>query len=143
MEKRDAGVAISILALLVILGGAGEYNYQRNRAAEERAAPRSFRGHSDEEIAALIQAYQQEVETLESRYATAKSRDLDTRSGGLLGDQVREFERAQRAGDLTRSLGGDVAQREAVLRELRREQSLRAGGLDSLKVHLRRLFSLG
>jgi hypothetical protein len=39
-------------------------------------------------------------------------------------------------------MGGKVAQHQAILRELRREQSLRAGGLDSLKIHLRRLFAI-
>ena len=142
MEKRDVGVAISILALLVILGGAGEYNYQRNKAAEESAAPRTYRGYSDDEIAALIQAYEREVEVLESRYAAAKGRNQEARGGGLIDEQIAEFERAQRTGASTRSMGGEVARQEAVLRELRREQSLRGGSANSLKLHLRRLVTI-
>jgi hypothetical protein len=142
MEKRDVGVTILILALLVILGAAGEYNYQRNKAAEERTAPRSYRGYSDTEIAALIEAYEQEVEALEARYGAAKSQTIETRSGGLIDEQIREFERAQAAGASTRSKGADFAQRDAVLRELRREQSLRGNPANSLKLHLRRLVSI-
>jgi len=142
MAKRDIGLAISILALLVLLGGAGEYNYQRNKAAEERSAPRTYRAYSDDEIAALLQAYEREVGALESRYDAAKSRGQEVRGGGLIDEQIAEFERAQRAGASTRSVGGEVAQHEAVLRELRREQSLRGGGLDSVKIHLRRLFAI-
>ena len=143
MEKRDVGVAILILALLVALGAAGEYNYQRNKAAGEKDAPRPYGGYSDAEIAALIDAYEREVEALESRYGAAKSRDFESRGGGLIDEQIEAFERAQRAGVSTRSMGGEVAQQEAVLRELRREQSLRGGGgLDSLKVHLRRMFTI-
>ena len=42
----------------------------------------------------------------------------------------------------TRSKGADVAQRDAVLRELRRERSLRETPADSLKLHLRRLVTI-
>jgi hypothetical protein len=142
MEKRAVGITILILALLAILAAAGEYNYQRNKAAEERAAPRAYRGYSDTEIAALIEAYEQEVETLEALYGAAKSRTLETRSGGLIDEQIREFERAQRAGASKRSIGADVAKRDAVLRELRREQSLRGNPAESLKLHLRRLTTI-
>ena len=142
MEKRDVGVTILILALLVMLGAAGEFNYQRNKAADERAAPRTYRGYSDAEIATLIEAYQQEVDALETRYSAAKSRSIETRSGGLIDEQIREFERAQEAGASTRSIGADVAHRDAVLRELQREQSLRRNPAGSLKLHLRRLVSI-
>jgi hypothetical protein len=142
MEKRDVGITILILALLVILGAAGEYNYQRNKAAEARDVPRTYTGYSDDEIAALIEAYQQEVEVLEARYSAAKNSGIETGSGGLLGEQIREFERAQKTGVATRSMGADVAEKEAVLRELRREQSLRGGSADSLKLHLRRLVTI-
>ena len=142
MEKRDVGITILILALLVILGAAGEYNYQRNKAAEEREAPRTYTGYSDNEIAALIQAYQQEIEVLEARYGAAKNSGIETGSGGLIDQQIREFERAQEAGASTRSKGADVAQRDGVLRELRRERSLRGTPADSLKLHLRRLVTI-
>ena len=142
MDKRDVGVTILILALLAGLGAAGEYNYQRNKAAEESAAPRAYKGYSDAAIEALIEAYQQEVEVLEARYGAAKSRTIETRSGGLIDEQIREFERAQETGVSTRSMGADVAQREAILRELRREQSLRGSPADALKLHLRRLVTI-
>ena len=142
MEKRGVGVTILILALLAGLGAAGAYNYQRNTAEEERAAPRAYRGYSDADIAALIEAYEQEVEALEARYGAAKSRTIETRSGGLIDQQIREFERAQEAGASTRSMAADVAQRDAVLRELRREQSLRGSAEDSLELHLRRLLTI-
>ena len=90
MEKRDVGITILILALLVSLGAAGEYNYQRNKAAEKRAAPRTYTGYSDDEIAALIEAYQQEVEVLEARYGAARNRTIETGSGGLIDEQIRE-----------------------------------------------------
>jgi len=52
MAMRDVGVATLILVLLVILGAAGEYNYQRNQAAEEREAPRTYKEYSDSDLAA-------------------------------------------------------------------------------------------
>jgi len=142
MQKRDIGVAVLILALLVILGAAGEYNYQRNKAAEQSAAPRRYIGYSDQELAALIEAYEQEVEKLESRYDAAKNRGVAARDGGLIDEQIREFERAQATGAKERSLGADAAQQEAILRELRKERSLREGRADSFMLHLRRLLSI-
>jgi hypothetical protein len=142
MGKREVGITILVLALLVILGAAGEYNYQRNKAEEERDTPRAYIGYSDTEIAALIEAYQQEAEALEERYVAAKNRTIETRSGGLIDEQIREFERAQEAGTSTRSVGADVAQREAIVRELRNEQSLRGSPGDALKAHLRRLVTI-
>jgi predicted negative regulator of RcsB-dependent stress response len=142
MEKRDFGVAILILVLLVILGAVGETNYQRNKAAEERAAARVYEGYSDAEITTLIRSYEKEVTALEARYGASKSGNFETRSGGLIDEQIKEFERAQKKSAATRSMVADVAQQEAVLRELRREQSLRGSGVDSLGIHLRRLLTI-
>lgn len=139
---RDFGVTILILALLVGLGAAGEYNYRRNQATEERSAARKYRGYSDAEIASLIQAYEHEVEALDSRYDAAKSREIQTRGGGLIDQQIAEFERTRKESAATRSMGADVAEKEAVLRELRREQSMRRGGGDGLMLHLKRLVSI-
>lgn len=136
------GVTFLALILLVALGVAGAYNYQRNRATEVQEAPRPYSGYSDAELASLIEAYQQEVEALQSRYDAAKSREFRTRNGGLIDERVGEFERAQKWGASTRSMGADVAEREAVLRELRREQSLRGAPAGSLEVHLRRLLTI-
>ncbi len=136
------GTTLLALVLLVALGVAGAYNYQRNTAAEEQDAPRPYSGYSDAEIAALVEAYQGEVEALESRYDAAKSRDFEARNGGLIDERIGEFERAQKWGASTRSMGADVAEREAVLRELRKEQSMRGASADSLEVHLRRLLTL-
>ncbi len=133
---RNFGVAILIL---VLLGGAGAYNYRRNQAAEEQKAARVYKSYSDAEIAALIEAYEQEIETLESRYDAAKSRSLETRSGSLIDERIEDFERAQKAGSSTRSMGAVVAQKESILRELRREQSLRGSSGGDLMLHLRRL----
>jgi hypothetical protein len=142
MQKRDVGITILILAVLVALGAAGETNYQRNKAAEERETPRTYIGYSDAEIAALIEAYEGEVEVLEARYGAAKNRTLETRSGGLLDEQVREFERAQEVGTATRSMAADVAEKEAILRGLRKEQSMRGGASGSLGLHLSRLLTI-
>jgi hypothetical protein len=142
MEMKNLGLVILVLALLVGLGIAVEYNYQPSKGAEDRNAERPYKGYSDAELAALIAAYEQEAEALDSRYDAAKSRSVETRSGSLLDERIAAFERAQKVGDSTRSLGAVVAQKEAVLRELRREESLRATSGDGLLQHLRRLLRM-
>jgi sugar/nucleoside kinase (ribokinase family) len=139
----DFGVTGLILLVMVLLGAAGEHNYQRNLAAEEQKAPRRYQGYSDVEIVQLIGAYQREVEALEARFGETRRRNqIETRSGGLIDEQIGEFERAQQASSSTRAAGADVAQKAAILRELQRERSLRSDGLDSLKIHLRRMFTI-
>jgi hypothetical protein len=142
MEKRNLGVVILVLVLLVGVGVAVEYSYQPNKGADDRNAERPYKGYSDAEIAALIAAYEQEIEVLESRYDAAKSRGGETRSGSLLDERIEAFERAQKAGDSTRSLGAALARKEAVLGELHREQSLRGSSGDGLLHHLRRLLRI-
>lgn len=143
MTKKDFGVTGLILLVLVLLGAAGEHNYQRNLTLEEQKMPRRYRGYSDVEIVQLIGAYQEEVKALEARYGDTKRRNqIETRGGGLLDEQIGEFERAQQAGASTRAAGADAAQKAAILRELQRERTLRSDGLDSLKIHLRRMFTI-
>ncbi len=139
---KNLGAVVLVLALLVGLGVAVEYNYQPNQGADDRDAERPYKAYSDAEIAALIAAYEQEIQALDSRYDAAKSRSVETGSGSLLDERIEAFERAQKVGDSTRSLGAVVAQKEAVLRELRREESLRGSSGDGLLHQLRRFLRI-
>lgn len=131
-----------VLAALVLLAvvGAGGFNYHRNASSEQAKAPRLYRSYGDADLAALIEAYEHETEVAQARYDGTRSALRQGRGSVHLGDRVRDFERAQAQGRKSRGLTGELAQREAVLRELRREQELRER--DPFQVHLGRLLTL-
>jgi hypothetical protein len=132
MVRRLALLAV----VLAALGGAGFWNYQRNLAQEEaQAGP--YRAYADAQLAALAEAYEGEIETHQRRYEAAKGAPSPEARGRLLDEQVRDFERANARGRAIRAAGGDLAAREATLREIRKEQARRSE--DPTQVLLRRL----
>ena len=129
-----------LLVLLLALGGAGAYNYHRNLEAEAKV-PRPYRGYSDADLTALLEAYQEEVKGQGSRYEAARSQKTTRGEGVYFDEKVRDFERARERSAQTRALAAEVAQNEKVLRDLEREQALRDKDRDPTQVFLRRLLT--
>ncbi len=136
---NKGGQLAALCLLLAILAGAGTWNYRRNVAAEE-SVPRPYRSYSDGDLEVLIAAYQGEIDGLKRRHAGRGDQRVRVREGGLIDDQVREFERVQRHGRAVRALGRQIAVREASLDVLRSEQRLREQQSDRLKLLFRRVF---
>lgn len=128
-----------LLVVLAALGAGGWWNYQRN-LAKENLEPRPFRAYAEGDLAALAGAYETEIAGLTRRYEAQKSSQAPAPgSGQLLGEQVRDFERASARGRAIRDAGGDLAVREAALAEVRAEQARRRE--DPTRVLLRRLLT--
>lgn len=132
---------VLLALLLAAVGSAGAWNYHQNLAAE-RAEFRPYRGYTEEDLAALAEAYRQEVEQLTDRYEAARGVRADVSGGGLLDEQVRKFERAQQAGSRVREIGSRLSVREADLREIQEEQRRRVAERDQVRLFLRRLLTL-
>lgn len=135
-----AGVAV-LLVVVLVAAAAGAWNYQRNARAEQQAF-RPYASYSDANLASLTEAYGGEVEALRVRYERARGSSAGVRDRELLGEQVREFERVQRASQSVRDLGTQLSEREAALRDLETEQAQRERDRDQLAVFLRRLLTL-
>lgn len=133
---RRLGMLAVVLALLA---GAGAWNYQRNLAREE-AEKGPYASYSDEQLAAMRSAYEAEIEKLAARYQARKQQDYEAKDRQLLGDQVREYERASARGRAIRDAGGELSMAEATLDAIRVEQSRRGG--DPTQIFLKRLLSL-
>jgi hypothetical protein len=129
---------VQLFALLAVLGAGGWWNYQRN-LAKEAAEPRPFRGYADADLVSLAEAYETEIETGSRRYAAAKSSSAPAGQGQLLGEQVKDFERASARGRAIRDAGGDLSEREAALADVRTEMARRR--VDKTEVFLRRLLT--
>jgi hypothetical protein len=127
-----------LLVLLAALGAGGYWNYQRN-LAKENAEPRPFRGYSEADLQSLVAAYQGEVQTHQKRYEAARATERREGQGQLLDEKVRDFERASARSQAIRAAGGDLAEREAALADLRKELARRS--VSPLQVHLKRLLT--
>lgn len=127
------------LILLLILGVAGGWNYHRN-AGIENAAPRPYRGYSDEELNQMISAYQEEVEIQMARYRKAgDANKVVVQGGGLLEDRIGEFERAQRASQKRRDRAYKVTDNQILVEQLAKEQMIRDRDRPIYKMIFRRV----
>jgi hypothetical protein len=137
--RRVGGSATTgLLVVLVLLLGAGAFNYYRNFQAEQRT-PRPYRSYSDAQLNALVTAYKQEVKGLDA--ASPKGSLRAGPSGQLLGERVAAFQRVQAAGDARRRAEERSAGQEGILRSLEQEQALRQRLGSGLALHLHRLLS--
>jgi hypothetical protein len=109
--------------------------------------PRPYASYSDADLAALVDAYRSEVEGLETRYraSSAVADAPEAARGAHIAEHIEAFERAHARGDALRRQAGELSQQVAVLRELEREQQLRAREADrdllaSLRERLAALF---
>jgi len=110
-----------LLALVLGLGGLA-YNYKRNLDLEAQEA-RPYQGYADADLAALIEAYGQQVKQLQARPVR---RTQGARSRGeTLGERIRSYQRVHAAGAARRLQAGELAGQEAILRKLEREREIR------------------
>ena len=132
------GSTKKLLVLLLILAVGGAYNYQRNVKQEELQL-RPYRGYSDSDLQALLEAYRTDADQLAKRYGAVRKVRSTVRGGGLIDEQVRQFEEIQRRGDEVRDAGAQISMREADIAQMEREIRLRDQERDRLRLFLRRV----
>jgi hypothetical protein len=114
-----------LLLLVMLIGGLGTWNYQRNVEAESKEI-RPYRGYSDADLEALELAFRAELETLDARYEQVKGLKFKATDQGFGQAQVDEFERVQRASQAKREIGYQAAEGQATLNALVKERALRS-----------------
>jgi hypothetical protein len=129
-----------LFALLLVLATAAASNYERNLRAERAARP--YHVYADRDLDRLIAAYREEVAEHAEKHRAARSASRGARQGARLDERVRDFERAHRAGRRERGAAGELAEREAVLRDLEAEKRARAGDGPELGRFVRRLVAI-
>ncbi len=127
------------LILLVILGAVGGWNYHRNTQIDN-AVLRPYRNYSDEDLHQLISAYRNEVEVQLVRYRNdPAAKAVAVRAGGLLGDQIEEFERVQRVSKQRQERAYRVTENQILAEQLAKEQVARERDRPIYKMIFRRL----
>jgi hypothetical protein len=128
-----------LIALLALCAG-GAWNYHRNLQAEQAdEAARPLSGYATEDLEALADAYQQEIDTHAARYARSREARAEAREHAYFDQQVQEFERVQRGAVKQRDAGAALAEREAALHEVEAELARRGPVRSEWEIHLRRL----
>lgn len=125
-----------LLLALATLGAAGAWNYRRNLALEEKQRG-PYASYSDAQLTVLAEAYAAEIEKHGAHYAAEKGKRHVAQDGRYMDERVADFERAATRGRAIRDAGGDLAEREAALRDIEAEQAKR--GQDPTQLFLRRL----
>jgi hypothetical protein len=140
MAAGSGAVNSKLVLLLVLLVGAGGWNFYRNTQLETTAA-RPFRSYSDADLEQLISGYQGEMAIHSKRYQqVVNNGSVRVKDGGLLGDQVNEFERVQKISQRRRDMADQVAERQIALNQIQAEREKRKAD-QPMKMIFRRLFT--
>lgn len=143
MSKRsEAGNGLAaVLLLLVVLVGGVAFNYHRSLEAEAQEN-RPYRGYSDEELSALLGAYEGRQETQTTAYEARAGIRVKAQGKGYFDEQVREFERVQRVHRKSATARDALAGTRVVLKEIKKEQGKRDSERDKVKLFVKRAFNL-
>ena len=141
-RRAEMGSALPLLlVLLLVLVGGGAWNYHQNLEVEA-AEYRPFLGYAEEDIEALLGAYQSKQARDTESYEEASSRRASAADRAYFDEQVREFERVQRAADRKKGLQVSLAESATTLKLLQKERGRRAEESDRLRLFLKRLLTI-
>lgn len=141
-KGEGGGRATLLLVLLAGLAGAVGWNYHRNTQLAE-AAPRPYRSYAEADLERLSAAYRAQMELAARELERATGRKVSVRAGGLIGEQIEEFERVQRISRHARALAARMRENQAALEEVEHEQERRRREADALGLFLERAFTFG
>ncbi len=122
-----------LLVLLIVgLCAGGFLNYRRNEHLDTELQNRTYADMSDENLVALIEAYQQQVTQLAAQVSEAPhgQDEVDGFAPSDIHGRVRGFESFQLYNQTWRNRRAELFEQEGALKELEREQSIRDRGLD-------------
>lgn len=143
MQKRRQSGGSTAMALLILLliAGAGAWNYQRN-VAEEAKIYRPFRTHSDEDLTALSNALSAQNEQVSAQYESVAAKRATARDRSHYDQRLQEFERVQKAGSAKRAVQAELAMSNTTLKLLADEERMRAAEANPVKHFFTRLLTI-
>jgi hypothetical protein len=146
MRKRNqAGRATgSLVLLLLVLAGAGGWNYHRNWQIEQATeGARPYRGYAVEDLEKLREAYASELNGVRAEFDSAKrNRARAVRDVGSIAGNIAQFQETTRVSSAIRMAAAGVSERESQIGELEREIEKRSRFGEGLGRHLKRLTTI-
>jgi len=131
------GLFLVLIVLVPLLG----YNYLLNLEAEKRDVhERPYRNYPTEDLESMIQGYESEIVELEKKLGQVKASRVGPQDVQLLDEQIDEFQRMANQTREQRDASIQLGQAEVMLKDLRKEKSLRGNDPKDLALHMHRLF---
>ena len=143
--RRTAGRASgSLVFLLLLIAGAGGFNYHRNLEIERQSeGHRPYEGYSTEDIQALRAAFESELAGSEAKFAAAKrQRTRPQGDVGSISGNIDQFAQTAQTSRAIRAAAAGLAERQNELSELDRELALRSNLGQGLMRHVKRLTTI-
>jgi hypothetical protein len=124
---------LALVVLVVGIGGAGYFNYQRNAGMDaDLAKPRPFKSIAAPEVAQLLAAYEADLARAKGGVAKAPGGDgvIDRFDASDVGGKAQGFASFQHENDRWKNQRGKIFELEKTVADLRLEKSIRDRGLD-------------
>lgn len=122
---------LSIVLMAVLAGGAG-FNYVRNEPLDADLVGRTYATLSDEDLVALVSAYQDQARAIESNGAPSSqdpTRMLDGFAPSDFQGKLQAFDRFQRLNATQNETRRLLLEQNAAVDALEKEQALRRTGV--------------
>ena len=131
----------SVVLLLLLLSGAGGWNYHRNLLIEQQAeGNRPYSSYKAADLEALREAYKTELAGMRAHFDQAKNqRRRPAGDVGSISGNVAQFQQTTQTSSAIRAAAGGVADREAQIAELDRELEIRERFGEGFTRHVKRL----
>ena len=144
-NRNQAGRATgSLILLLLLLVGAGGWNYHRNWQLEKATEnTRPYESYAVADLEALQEAYASELRGVRAEFDSAKrNRARTVRDVGSIAGNIEQFQQTTRASTAIRMAAAGVSEREEQISELEREIEMRSRFGEGLGRHLKRLTAI-
>ena len=123
------------ILLVVVLGLpiGGFVNYERNEALDQELRNRTYASLRNADLDALVEAYEGQAQVYRARLGDGPQGQelVDGHAAADLDSKVQGFESFQEWNRQWRDTNSKLLEQQAAMDELRREQSIRARGLDT------------
>lgn len=131
---------LTLLLLLLVAGGIGAWNYDRNLKKESQL-PRPWKSYSMADLQSMEGAYKTEIKRYSKGWEQARGQRHEASGRGLVGDRAHEFDKIYASGKAVRGMKSKVAEDQAALDEIQHEIALRERDKNPMQVHMRRLLT--
>lgn len=139
-------ILLALVILVLVVGGAGFANYQRNAPLDNELADRPYARYSDADIEALVTAHKAQRDAIRGALSKKSSDPTRVMNGFAAGDfdgKVHAFDKFQKRNQAFKQVNGMAIEHEVEIEVLQKEQSIRKRGLHHERTRiLRRVLSL-